>query len=322
MEGLTRFVVRRAGILLVSLVVAMTLLFVLLRVVPGDPANALVPIGATQDQIEQARAELGTDRPIWQQYAAWMEGAVRGDFGTSYLNRTPVGELVAERLPVTLPLTFLSFTVAVLISAPLGYIAAARRTRPVGRALSALSQLGLAVPSFWIGILLVWILALRLHVFPPNGFPSSGWAAPGDALRSLALPVVTIAAIMAASITRYVRSATLDVLGQDYLRSARATGLTAGWAFLRHGVRNAVVPVISVLAIELSTSFVGAVVIENVFALPGLGSLLTSSIMSKDYPVVQGVLFFSTVAILVAGFLGDLLQRIVDPRLRRLAGRR
>ena len=189
-----------------------------------------------------------------------------------------------------------------------------------GSLLSGLSQLGIAVPAFWIGILLVTVFALQWRVLPAGGFPSDDWASAPDALRSLALPIVTIALVMSASLIRYVRSATLDVLGSDYLRTARSLGSSFVGAVWRHGVRNGAVPVVSILGIELATTFLGAVVVESVFALPGLGSLLVQAIDQHDYPVIQGVLFVSTLAVLVIGFLADLAQRLIDPRLRSGVG--
>jgi len=199
---------------------------------------------------------------------------------------------------------------------PVGFIAAYRSRRWYGLALSALSQLGIAVPVFWIGVLLITAFALQLRVLPAGGFPRDDWADPLDAIRSLALPVITVAIVMSASITRYVRSAVLDVLGSDYLRTSRALGATFPSAMWHHGLRNASVPVISILGIELATTFLGAVVVENVFALPGLGSMLLKAIAQHDYPDIQGILFVSTFAVLVIGFLADLAQRLVDPRLR------
>ena len=228
---------------------------------------------------------------------------------------------IGKRLIVTLPLTLMAFAVAIAIAVPLGILSVIRQNTWYGALISVVSQLGIAIPVFWIGILLVTAFAVNLRLFPSGGFPSRGWAAPGAALQSLVLPVATIAIVMSASLIRYVRSATQDVLGSDYLRTARALGATFTEALIRHGIRNGAVPVISILGIELASTLLGAVVVERVFALPGLGSMLLLGIEQRDYPNVQGVLFVSTLLVLLVGFAADLIQRLVDPRLRsRISG--
>lgn len=225
-------------------------------------------------------------------------------------------EEIADRLTVTLPLTLFSFVLAILIAVPLGIIAAVKSDRWYGGLISIVSQLGIAIPVFWVGILLVTAFAINIRLFPSGGFPQRGWGAPTEALRAMALPVLTIGIVMSASLLRYVRSATQDVLGSDYLRTARALGSGFVEALLRHGIRNGAVPIISILGIELASTFLGAVVVEKVFALPGLGSMLLLGIGQRDYPNVQGVLFVSTLLVLLIGFAADLIQRLVDPRLR------
>jgi peptide/nickel transport system permease protein len=217
----------------------------------------------------------------------------------------------------------LSFLLAVAIAVPVGFFAAWKSRTWYGTTFSALSQLGGAVPVFWVGIMLVAVLSLGWRLFPAGGFPRTDWEDPGTALYSLVLPVTTIAIVAGSDLARYVRSATLDILGQQYMRAARATGQSFGTALRRHGVRNAVVPVISILAIMLSTTFVGAVVIERVYALPGLGDMLLVGIKEQDFPSVQGVLLFSTALVLLLGFAADVVQRVIDPRLRdSLSGNR
>ncbi|TDE42853.1 ABC transporter permease [Nonomuraea mesophila] len=315
-----RYLLRRTAFLLVSLLLAASLLFVLLRLLPGDPANALVSVGATPEQLAAARRQLGSDLPLPQQFASWLGGLARFDLGTSFVSKLPVGSEIAARLGVTVPLTLLAFVLAVVVALPVGFLAAWRSDRWYGPLLNGVAQLGVAVPVFWIGMLLVTVFALRLRVLPAGGFPREDWAEPGRALTSLLLPVVTIALVMSASLIRYVRSATVDVLGSDFLRTARAMGESFGGAMWRHGLRNASVPVISILGIELATTFLGAVVVESVFTLPGLGTLLIEGISEHDYPVIQGVLVVSTLAVLLIGFAADIVQRLVDPRLRAHVG--
>ncbi|MFH8618429.1 ABC transporter permease [Streptomyces sp. NPDC017979] len=313
---MARYVLRRFAFLLVSLALASVVLFVLLRMLPGDPANALTSVGATDEQIAAAREAIGSDRPLPEQFVHWVGQLASGDLGTSFVSSLPVGPEVTTRLEVTVPLTLAAFVLAVLIAVPAGFVAAHKRHTWYGALLNWVSQLGIAIPVFWLGMILVVVLAVNARWFPAGGFPPDGWAEPAEAVRSLVLPVLTIALVMSASLIRYVRSATLDVLGSDYLRTARALGSSFGGAMWRHGLRNASVPVISVLGIELASTLLGAVVVESVFALPGLGSLLTTGISQHDYPVIQGVLFVSTLAVLLIGFAADLVQRIVDPRLR------
>ncbi|TDC09038.1 ABC transporter permease [Nonomuraea longispora] len=315
-----RYLLRRTAFLLASLLLAASLLFVLLRLLPGDPANALVSVGATPEQLAAARRQLGSDLPLPQQFASWLGGLARLDLGTSFVSKLPVGSEIAARLNVTVPLTLLAFVLAVVVALPVGFLAAWRSDRWYGPLLNGVAQLGVAVPVFWIGMLLVTVFALRLRVLPAGGFPREDWAEPGRALTSLLLPVVTIALVMSASLIRYVRSATVDVLGSDFLRTARAMGESFGCAMWRHGLRNASVPVISILGIELATTFLGAVVVESVFTLPGLGTLLVEGISEHDYPVIQGVLVVSTLAVLLIGFAADVVQRLVDPRLRAHVG--
>ncbi|WOF24018.1 ABC transporter permease [Microbacterium betulae] len=310
------YLLRRLGFLLVSLVVAMSVIFVLLRLLPGDPANALLSVDATPEQIAAARAQAGSDQPLAQQFLTWAGQVARFDLGESYISTLPVAPEIASRLVVTIPLTLLSFALALVLALLAGITAAVRADRWYGSLLSGFSQLGIAVPVFWVGIILVWVFALGLGVLPSGGFPRADWAEPADALRSLTLPVVTIALVMSASLARYVRTATLDVLGSDYLRTARAGGSGLGEALLRHGLRNGAVPVVAVLGIELSTTLLGAVVVESVFTLPGLGSMLLTAIEQHDFANIQGVLVVSTLFVLLVGFLADVVQRIVDPRLR------
>lgn len=301
---------------MLSLLIAAVVLFVLLRLLPGDPANALLGVGATDAQIEAARAQVGSDQPLSVQFARFLAKLATFDLGSSFVSKAPVLPEIANRLSVTLPLTILGFLLAIVMAVPLGIVTAVKADRWYGAAISVISQLGIAVPVFWLGILLITLFAVNLRIFPSGGFPLKGWSSLGEAAVSMVLPVLTIAIVIAASLLRYVRAATLDVLGSDYLRTARALGSGFTEALLRHGVRNGAVPVISILGIELATSFLGAVVVEKVYALPGLGSMLLLAIGQRDYPNVQGVLFVSTLMVLVIGFLADLLQRLVDPRLR------
>jgi peptide/nickel transport system permease protein len=315
--AMTSYLLRRTAFLVVSLLLAMVVLFFLLRVLPGDPANALLSASATPEQIKAAQAQVGSNLPLPEQFVNWFGALLTLNLGQSFITSLPVGPEIASRLAVTIPLTLMAFVLALVLALPIGFVAAWKADRWYGLVLSAFSQLGIAVPVFWVGILLVDAFAVNLRWFPSGGFPRDDWADPASALQSLALPVVTIAIVMSASISRYVRSATLDVIGSDYLRNARALGSGFGRAMWRHGLRNGAVPVISILGIELATTFLGAVVVESVYTLPGLGSMLLTAIQQHDYPDIQGILFVSTLLVLIVGFVADIVQRLIDPRLRQ-----
>lgn len=294
-------------------------LFVLLRLLPGDPANALLGVGATPEQIAAARAQLGSDQPLASQFLHYLDTLMRFDLGTSFVSRASVLGEIGNRMAVTIPLTLLGFLLALVIAIPLGVVAAVKSQTWYGWLISVVSQLGIAIPVFWLGILLVTVFAINLRLLPSGGFPLRGWDNPGEAAIGMVLPVLTVALVIAASLLRYVRAATLDVIDSDYIRTARALGSGFTEALVRHGIRNGSVPIISVLGIELASTFLGAVVVERVFTLPGLGSMLLLAIQQRDYPNLQGVLIVSTLLVLLIGFAADLLQRLVDPRLRERA---
>ncbi|MEV4628682.1 ABC transporter permease [Micromonospora sp. NPDC049523] len=316
--GLTMlgYLLRRLGWLVGSLFLAGSAVFFLLRVLPGDPAVTLLAVGSPPEQIEAIRHQLGTDRPLLTQYGDWFGGLFTGNLGDSLFTRTPVLEQIVDRLPVTLPLALSAFVASILVAVPVGVFAALRRRNAAGVAVSGLAQLGIALPIFWVGIVVVWLVAVQWRWLPPGGFPRNGWQDPGAAVQSLVLPVVTLTIAQASLLVRYVRSATLDVLNQEYIRTARSLGYSLPRALWRHGLRNGAAPVVNVLGVLLAGSLLGTVVIESVFALPGLGSLLLTSVKSRDLPVVQGAVFLMTATVLLLGLAVDLIQRLIDPRLR------
>ncbi|OSP54818.1 ABC transporter permease [Pseudoruegeria sp. SK021] len=315
------YMMRRLVILLLSLFIAAIVLFVLLRLLPGDPAGALVGVGATPEQIAAAQAQIGSDQPLGVQFITYLGDLARFDLGKSFVSRASVLDEISTRLSVTLPLALTAFALALLIAVPMGILAAVKSDRWSGLVLSVISQIGIAVPVFWLGILLVYEFALNLRWLPSGGFPLRGYADPGRAIESMVLPVLTIAIVMSASLMRYVRASMLEVLNSDFIRTARALGDSYTGALIRHGIRNAAVPVVAVLGIELSTTFLGAVVVEQVFSLPGMGSMLLLGIQQRDYPNIQGVLLVTTLLVLLTGFLADIIQRLLDPRLRHEARR-
>ena len=313
---MTLYVLRRLGLLLVAIFVASIVIFVMLRLMPGDLARVIGGTQASPDRIDEIRRELGLDEPLVQQYLEWMGGILQGDFGTSALNGETVTSELGTKLAVTAPLVVASTVLSVVVAVPLGIVAGARHRRADGIGLSVVSQLGIAVPSFWAGLILIVVFGVHWNVFPAQGFPRDGWDDPAAAAESLVLPTVTLAISQGAVLLRFVRSATLDVLHQDYISTARAKGLTRTQALYRHGLRNASLPIISILGVQVASLLAGVVVIERVFNLPGVGQMLVRDIGSRDLEKVQGTVLLLAIIVLVVGFVVDVAHRLVDPRLR------
>jgi peptide/nickel transport system permease protein len=311
-----RYILRRMFFLLVSFIAALLIIFILLRLLPGDSANALLSLDATPEQILAAQKRTGSNLPLPEQFVIWFTNIFKGDFGESYTSGLSVASEVKARLAVTIPLTLISFILALAIASVTGFISAYKAGTWYAASLAAISQITIAVPVFWIGIIFVWIFALTLHILPSGGWPSSGWKDIVSALQSLILPVAVIVVLMSATLSRYIRASVLNVINSGFLRTSRSLGFSAHESFFLHGLSNAYVPVVSIFGIELSSTMLGAVIIENVFSLPGLGSMLTRAISQHDYPSIQGVLLTTTGFVLVIGFFADVLQRILDPRLQ------
>ncbi|MCR2785292.1 MULTISPECIES: ABC transporter permease [unclassified Microbacterium] len=311
-----RYALTRLVLLLVGLVVASVLIFLTLRVLPGDVAQMVAGVGSTPEQVAAVRARLGMDRPLFVQYVEWIAGIFRGDLGTSLLTGTPVTTELAEKAQVTVPLGIMSLLIALLFSLPLGVASALRRGRADGTLITVAAQAVAAVPVVWAGMMLVVVFAVWLGWLPAQGFPRAGWDDPAAALRSLLLPAVTIGIVEGAMLLRFVRSATLQAVGQDYVRTAAAKGLTRTQAMLRHGLPNVGLSVITVLGLQVAGIIVGAVVIEQLFSLPGIGRMLVTDVGARDLPKVQGELLVLTGFVLLVGFLVDLFHRVIDPRQR------
>lgn len=310
-----RSIAGRLGVFALSLLGASVVIFVVCQALPGDPATALLGTSATPESIAVKRAELGLDRPLPVRYVEWVVGMLRGDFGRSFATGDSVTALIAPTLPVTGWLAGLSLLTAVLIALPLGMVSALRRRHWVGGAVSVLAQVGMAVPAFWAGILLSIFFGVRLQVLPPNMYVPFTQD-PVEWARHLVLPVLALALVQAAVLIRYVRSAFLEVLNEDYFRTARAVGWTQGRALVRHGVRNAALSLVTVLGLQLASILVGAVVVEKVFILPGLGSLLLTHADRKDVVVLQAVVMLLVLAVLVINALIEVAYVLIDPRLR------
>lgn len=310
-----RYVTKRFLSLCVALVVASGVIFTLVEVVPGDPASFMLGINAQEDTLAVLRQELGLNGSLLSRYLDWVGGMVRGDFGTSYTYRTDVAGMIADRMQVSLPLALYALALSTLIAFPAGIWAAARRGRVGDVAVMGATQLGVAVPNFWFAMLMVLVFAIKLRWFPAGGF--AGWEKglwPG--LKSLTLPAIALALPQAAILTRVMRSALIDALGEDYIRTARAKGLTRGQALRRHALRNALIPVLTIIGMQFSFLLAGAIIIENVFFLPGLGRLVFQSISARDLIVVESVVMLLVFAVIVVNFAVDLAYALVDPRLR------
>ncbi|MFZ1285553.1 MAG: ABC transporter permease [Candidatus Phosphoribacter sp.] len=308
-------IAERTAVFLVSLGVSSALVFGFMVLLPGDPARVALGINATEVDVARLRAEFGLDRPLGEQYLSWTGGLVRADLGTSYISRAEIGPQIADRLQVSLILVAASMIIAVLLALPFGTLMAVHHRKASGVVLSAISQVGVAVPAFLAGILLITVFAVQLRWLPSGGWTPPAYD-PGLFLRQLLLPALSLGLVQGAVLTRYVRSAVLEVLREDFLRTARAKGLTPLRALVRHGLRNAAVPVVTVLGLQLATLLVGAVVIERVFVIPGLGSLLLDNVGNRDLIVVQDVVMVLVVAVLLVNFVVDLLYLAIDPRLR------
>ena len=311
-----RYALTRLVLLLLGLVVASVLIFVTLRVLPGDIAQMIAGVGSGPGQVEAIRERLGLDRPLAVQYVEWMSGVVRGDLGTSLLTGTPVATELLQKAEVTVPLGLLAMVIALLFSVPLGVASALRRGRADGTLITVGAQALAAVPVVWAGMMLVVVFAVWLGWLPAQGFPRAGWADPAAAWRALLLPAITIGIVEGAMLLRFVRSATLQAVGQDYVRAAAAKGLTRTQAMLRHGLPNVGLSVITVLGLQVAGIIVGAVVIEQLFSLPGIGRMLVLDVGQRDLPKVQGELLVLTGFVLVVGFAVDLFHRVIDPRQR------
>ena len=308
-------ILRKLAVFAASLLVASVLIFLVANALPGDVAQVILGTDATPEAVAELRAQLGLDRPLIAQYLSWLGGILTGHFGTSVLSGAPVVSLMAPRIAVTAWLVGLGLFVSALIALPAGMAAALKRRRWPGFAINAATHVGMAVPVFWGGILLVLVFAVWLRWLPANGYRPLT-EDPGQWLAHLILPVVTLALVQAAVLIRYVRSAFVEVLSEDYYRTARAIGWTPFRALLRHGVRNAAVSLVTVIGLQLSSALVGAIVVEQVFALPGLGSLLLLAVMQRDLVVVEGTVMFLVLVVLVVNTLVDLSYVVIDPRQR------
>lgn len=313
-----RYLITRALSLGASLIVASLVIFAMIEVIPGDPASFMLGLNASPDTVAALRDDLGLNGSVTTRYVNWVGGLLVGDFGNSYTYRVPVSELVLERLQVSLPLALFALILSTLIAIPVGLVAAARRGQMTDYTIMGATQMGIAVPNFWFAMLLVLVFAVQLRWFSAGGFP--GWDnGIGPAVKALTLPAIALALPQASILARVMRSSLLDVLHQDYMRTARAKGLSVAQATRRHALRNAMIPVLTIIGLQFSFLLAGAIIIENVFFLPGLGRLIFQAITQRDLVVVESVVMLLVFAVILVTFLVDVAYAVVDPRLRRRA---
>lgn len=312
-------VARRLLALVPTLLGVSFVVFMIIRLVPGDPAAVMLGGDAPPADVQAMRERLGLDRPLLVQYAGFLTRAVRGDLGYSYFFKDDVMGLIFRTLPATIELAAVATVLAVGVSIPLGVWAATRPNGPVDLTASGIAVLGVAMPTFWLGILFIYLLAVRLHLLPAFGYGGHLWTWAG--IQRLIMPAVTLAALMMASTTRLTRAAMLEVLGEDYIRSARAKGVPNRAVLFHHALRNALIPVVTNVGLQIGNLLGGAVLTETVFAWPGVGRLMVDALFRRDYPLIQGTLLVSTAVFVLVNLAVDLLYAAIDPRLHKPGAR-
>lgn len=309
------YTLRRLAFALVTLWLATLLVFAALLLIPGNPAQAILGIDATPADLEALEARLGLDKPPLERYLSWLGGMLRGDLGQSIRYERPIAELILARLGITLPIVVASLLLATIIAVPMGILAARKAGSPIDLGVSVASLLGIVLPSFWVGLMFIYIFIVWLKLPLPTSFPIGGWENPQRALLALLLPVLTVALASASFLVRLVRGSVLEVLSQDFIRTARAKGLSERVVLYKHALRNAALPVVTVLGLEFASLLIATVVVETVFGIPGLGSLSLTAISARDYPLVQGVVLVIAAFIVLMNLFVDLLYGLLDPRV-------
>lgn len=306
---------RRLVSFAITLLAAVLIVFLVLEVLPGDPAAVMLGPDATQEMIDALRNELGLNQPAVLRFVQWVGAMLQGDFGISYAYRVPVSELILARLAVTIPLAILAILITTILAILAGVYAAANNNRPGGHITMALSQVGIAIPNFWFGLILVLIFSVGLRWFPASGFP--GWdAGLARALHALILPAIALAVVQAAILARVTRASLLEVLRDDFTRTARSKGLTRKQMLWRHALPNALIPIATIMGLQFAQLIAGTIVIENVFALPGVGNLIFQAVGQRDLIVVRSVIVILAAMVIVINFLVDIAYVLIDPRLR------
>ncbi|TDE40104.1 ABC transporter permease [Antarcticimicrobium sediminis] len=314
---MTYYLARRMLSFALTLFAVSIVVFAAMNVLPGDPALTILGLDATEDALAALREQLGLNAPLVTRYFLWVGHALTGDFGVSHSFGVPVSELIGERLPLTVSLALSGIVLTVVLALALGVGAAANHGKAGDWGVMFLSQIGIAIPAFWLSMLLVILFAVKLRWFPPGGFP--GWGEPLDAMRSLVLPTVALALVQSAVLARVTRSSVLEVMRQDYVRTARATGFSHRRVLWLHVLPNALVPIVTIVGMQFAALVTGTIVIENVFYLPGLGRLIFQSISNRDLPTVQALVMLFAAIVVTANFVVDLVYVLIDPRLKSRA---
>ncbi|WP_342544966.1 ABC transporter permease [Lysinibacillus sp. FSL W7-1291] len=309
------YILRRIILLIITILLVSIITFGVFQILPGDPVRTMLGTEADPTQIENLRSELGLDRPLYEQYVDWMKGLLTGQLGNSIRFSMPVKELLFDRLPVTMSLAGLTLIMVLIISLPLGMFAARRQNKLSDVSLSTMTQIGMAVPSFWLGMMLILYIGLQFSFFKISGYIPWTQSIAG-ALSTLILPALTIAIPQIAVNFRYVRTAILEQVQLDYVRTIRSKGMSEQNVMYKHVLKNSMIPILTVFGLIMAEVIAGTIIVEQVFSLPGIGQLLITAISNRDFPLVQGIVMYITVAVVMINFIVDVLYSVLDPRIR------
>jgi len=312
---LTRYLVRRLLLTIPVLFFVSLIVFSLIALIPGDPARIMLGEEASREALEVLRKEMGLDRPMVVRYLVWMTHVLRGDLGRSVRDGRPVAQTLIQKIPVTAELAATSLFVAWVIAIPTGVLAAWKRRTMIDYGATTVALAGISIPNFWLGIMLIYLLAVNARLLPPSGFVEP-WVDLGRNLKLMVMPSIVLGTGLAALVMRLLRSSMIEVLSSDYIRTARAKGLADQVMLLRHALKNAMIPVATIMGLQLGGLLGGAVITESIFAVPGVGRLAIESILTRDYPMVQGVVLFAALAVVLSNLLVDLTYALLDPRIR------
>ncbi|MDR7522610.1 MAG: ABC transporter permease [Armatimonadota bacterium] len=312
---MTRYIAHRLLLTIPVLFLVTVIVFTLVNLIPGDPALVMAGTEAGKEAVEALRQQMGLDRPLAVRYGLWLGRLVRGDLGRSVRDRRPVLDVLLLKLPVTVELAVIALAVAWAIAIPAGILAAWRRHSAIDYAATTVALAGISIPNFWLGIMLIYLFAVNLRWLPPSGYIEP-WLDPAGNIKRMILPATVLGTALAALVMRLLRSSLLEVMGTEYIRTAHAKGLAERFVLLRHALKNAMIPVVTVMGLQLGGLLGGAVITETIFAVPGVGRLAVESILTRDYPMVQGVVLFSAVAIVFVNFTVDVIYSLLDPRIR------
>ncbi|QDQ02473.1 ABC transporter permease [Lysinibacillus fusiformis] len=309
------YIIRRFILLITTILLVSMITFGVFQILPGDPVRTMLGTEADPTQIENLRSELGLDRPLYEQYGDWMKGLLTGELGNSIRFSMPVKDLLFDRLPVTMSLAGLTLIIVLTVSLPLGMFAARRQNKLSDVSLSTVTQIGMAVPSFWLGMMLILYVGMKFSFFKISGYIPWSQSVSG-ALSTLILPAFTIAIPQIAVNFRYVRTAILEQIQLDYVRTIRSKGMSEQNVMYKHVLKNSMIPILTVFGLIMAEVVAGTIIVEQVFSLPGIGQLLITAISNRDFPLVQGIVMYITVAVVVINFIVDILYSVLDPRIR------